>query len=1181
MTSLLHDPDHEPRGIARLIDRYRYPRTSALLGSWLAEVQEAEDALWQLLVERSLHTAVGAQLDVLGAIVGQPRQGRDDATYRLWIAARNMVSRSSGTTSELLAIARQIMPPGTVARLEEYYPAAAVMRFEGGALTLTLGYHIAHMLRAAKAAGVLLQTTWPAEPDTTFTFAPTPATPVLDSPLGFDAGAFAAVSDGATIPPEFDEPEMPPGQLTIDGAPLVIEGVPLVITPTLTIRGTPVAVGSAPLVTTTLAPPRPLARPARVIPRPQPTAAPTPQASSVELEDAFADASLEMDGSGQKFRVAQTVQDMVTTHAARHAPDGPDPLPVIEGPPGPQGDTGDTGPAGAQGPPGPAGADGATGPAGADGATGAQGPQGDPGPQGPKGDTGATGTTGAQGATGPTGPQGDPGTQGPQGLAGPPGATGAQGPKGDTGAQGPAGADGAPGATGPKGDTGAPGTTGAQGPKGDPGVQGIQGPQGPTGATGATGPAGADAVLSSALPTIIVPGVASSPGSGAGAPHDDHTHGIAVGTAANTVCVGNDARLSDTRAPKTHAGTHVPGGADAIPAGTTSTTFCIGNDARLSDTRTPKTHGSTHLGNGSDAIASATSGVAGLMSGADKTAHDSNTTKLAGIEAGAQVTSFARVAAALALATTDVSINLRKITSLAAPTAANDAATKAYVDAVAQGLDVKHACRFIAVTNVPLSGLAAIGGEGTPLANDRVLCAGQADATQNGIWLAQSGAWVRAPDADTSAEVVSGMFVWVTSGSATYADTGWVLTSDDPIVLGTSLLVFAQFASAASLSAGSGLTRAGNAFNVGANPDGSIVVDADTVGVGILATDGQHGSRGGGALHAAAVAGGASGFMTGTQADKVDKLAFGSASGTYCEGNDIRLSAMRVNQCRLTGDAGNAVMLTDNAAINTLYLVPYVGDVIWCYDSARADWFPARVPVAGVSRALSGMTTGRPYDVFAVSPATPGGAPTLELLAWTSATARATAIVNQGWCWTKSGDLTRRYVGTIYARSATTISFVTDGYTTTSAKCDIWNQDNRVMNVFGWRPSWASEWVPPSASAWYQLQSGAKFEGVVGMRGDRALCSFGLGYGGSPAGAWGYAGIAVNAATPNNGQRVILGTTNEIRYLRHVENPMSVLGANVFTYMCCSSVTTGRFYFTSDAGVNPVYEGEADTKFWY
>lgn len=80
-----------------------------------------------------------------------------------------------------------------------------------------------------------------------------------------------------------------------------------------------------------------------------------------------------------------------------------------------------------------------------------------------------------------------------------------------------------------------------------------------------------------------------------------------------------------------------------------------------------------------------------------------------------------------------------------------------------------------------------------------------------------------------------------------------------------------------TLTAGNGMTGGGDlsvnrSFDVAANADGSIVVNANDVQVGILATDAQHGVRGGGTQHADVVAGGASGFMTGADKTKLDGL---------------------------------------------------------------------------------------------------------------------------------------------------------------------------------------------------------------------------------------------------------------------------------------------------------------------
>jgi len=189
--------DHQAQGVARLIERYRKPRISALLGSWLGEVQAVEDALWQLLSARSAGNAEGAQLDVLGRIVGQPREGREDARYRIWVLARVLVSRSSGKTTQLIAIAKKLTS-GARVRLEEHYPASLVLHLDDG-IDADIGAQIAKLLGAAKAAGVRLQLEWfSVTAGLPFAFAPSTTT-VLSSPQGFEAGSLAAVSEGGDV----------------------------------------------------------------------------------------------------------------------------------------------------------------------------------------------------------------------------------------------------------------------------------------------------------------------------------------------------------------------------------------------------------------------------------------------------------------------------------------------------------------------------------------------------------------------------------------------------------------------------------------------------------------------------------------------------------------------------------------------------------------------------------------------------------------------------------------------------------------------------------------------------------------------------------------------------------------------------------------------------------------------
>ncbi len=152
---------------------------------------------------------------------------------------------------------------------------------------------------------------------------------------------------------------------------------------------------------------------------------------------------------------------------------------------------------------------------------------------------------------------------------------------------------------------------------------------------------------------------------------------------------------------------------------------------------------------------------------------------------------------------------------LADPLQSQDAATKAYVDSVATGLDVKKSVRVGTKGNITLSGLQTIDGVAL-VAGDRVLVMQQTNKSENGIYSAASGAWARSADADNlpgGGEVTAGMFTFIEEGS-TLANTGYALVTVDPITLGTSELEFAQFSGAGTYTAGDGLDLNGTVFSV-------------------------------------------------------------------------------------------------------------------------------------------------------------------------------------------------------------------------------------------------------------------------------------------------------------------------------------------------------------------------------
>ncbi len=197
----------------------------------------------------------------------------------------------------------------------------------------------------------------------------------------------------------------------------------------------------------------------------------------------------------------------------------------------------------------------------------------------------------------------------------------------------------------------------------------------------------------------------------------------------------------------------------------------------------------------------------------------------------------------------DVDVNSSKIINVTDPTADQHAATKAYVDSVANGLDVKDSVRL--ATASALAAVTYNNGNGTltadangalsvdgaaVVADDRILVKDQASAVQNGIYkvTATGGAGAafvltRTPDADTASELTGGTFFFVEEGTAN-ADNGYVATHNGTPTFGSTNITFVQFSGAGQISAGDALTKSGNTLNVAVD-DSSIEVNSDALRV--------------------------------------------------------------------------------------------------------------------------------------------------------------------------------------------------------------------------------------------------------------------------------------------------------------------------------------------------------------
>jgi hypothetical protein len=164
-------------------------------------------------------------------------------------------------------------------------------------------------------------------------------------------------------------------------------------------------------------------------------------------------------------------------------------------------------------------------------------------------------------------------------------------------------------------------------------------------------------------------------------------------------------------------------------------------------------------------------------------------------------------------------------------------------------LDYKQATRVVTVTNVTLAGGTPTVVDGVTLVqNDRVLVTGQTTASQNGLYYVatvgtgSNGTWARTSDGNDNGEIEAGMIIMVTEGSI-YADTQWKLITDNPILIGSTALVFTQNYSANSISSGSSNVVVNSNANVTISSAGVAnvltVSSTGTVIVGTLSVTGN------------------------------------------------------------------------------------------------------------------------------------------------------------------------------------------------------------------------------------------------------------------------------------------------------------------------------------------------------
>ena len=185
------------------------------------------------------------------------------------------------------------------------------------------------------------------------------------------------------------------------------------------------------------------------------------------------------------------------------------------------------------------------------------------------------------------------------------------------------------------------------------------------------------------------------------------------------------------------------------------------------------------------------------------------------------------------------------------------------------------------------------------------------------------------------------------------------------------------------------------------------------------------------------------GARSGTSCTSCTRGADGTSAASHADTTAIRhiltrrsleqLADPRTCTGRLTLETGVAVSTSDQTAKTTVYFTPYFGARVSLHDGTGWTLYT----FSELSLALGSITSAKNYDIWLYNNS---GTLTLQLSsAWTSDSARADAITTQDGIYVKSGDTTRRYLGTIRTTSTTTTE-------DSLAKRYVWNAnvENRV-----------------------------------------------------------------------------------------------------------------------------------------
>lgn len=263
---------------------------------------------------------------------------------------------------------------------------------------------------------------------------------------------------------------------------------------------------------------------------------------------------------------------------------------------------------------------------------------------------------------------------------------------------------------------------------------------------------------------------------------------------------------------------------------------------------------------------------------------------------------------------------------------------------------------------------------------------------------------------------------------------------------------------------------------------------------------------------------------------------------------------LNINELRLTLTTNVPITTTDVTGATTIYLTPYTGKNISLYDGVSWKVFETNE----ISLALGILTANIGYDVF-VYPNS--GVPTLEFLAWSSASARATALTTQDGILVKSGDPTRKYVGSFYTFNTTT---------TRDSKYTryLFNYYNRAERSQGYFYEVNKQYNYTTAT-WRQWEAASsnKYEFFIGYADQTCMTALSAAFSNSSAGVNGFVGYGLNSITAPSGITAVASSANSsMRSMSLTDTIIPILGYNYVAGLEYSVASGTSTFVLGDGG---------------